>query len=150
MEYNDEYIEELKEKRSKAIAERDGIAYVQTTVELGFDLNEVLGLAREGIEKMNLEKKINSLDNFQNNSVSKKLSKLYDIVNRPFSELQSGERISPKEYKQRLGELRQAGWPVKPYSKMRLKGVRNYFSQVQKTINKSYKDEVSGPSLPFS
>lgn len=147
METNEEYIKNLEKKRAQAISEGDRETYVKTTLELGYDIGEVPWLAEEPEEKEDLEEIV--LENGIGKSLSSKLKRLYDIVNRSFSELQSGERISPKEYKQRLSELKKAGWPVKRYSEMRRREVKSCFSRVQQKINEKYEQVMSAQESLF-
>ena len=49
------YEQNLIKKRERAIDEKDGVAYIQTTLELGYDLDEIPGLADEGYSQMVLD-----------------------------------------------------------------------------------------------
>ena len=51
-----------------------------------------------------------------------------------FSEAIGGERVHVDEIKERLGEIKRAGYEVKPYSKMKKREARNYLRNIRMDI----------------
>ena len=72
----------LEEKRAQAIVEGDRDAYIKTTLELGYDINEVPWLAGEPEERENLEKIVlEERGKIRNISLKVDKSKFVEIIN---------------------------------------------------------------------
>ncbi len=56
------------------------------------------------------------------------------IALKRFPELERGERISVTEIKRRLGQIRKAGYDVRPYSKMRKEEAWGYLMQIRREV----------------
>ena len=118
METNEEYIKGLKEKRARAITERDGIMYIQTTEALGFDLDEIPGLADKGYDQMALEQNPSkNTGGLEASLESDKKAKWVGIINSTnyFSIRQGPTRLKLKRV---LGKLKKAGCDTKYDPKM--------------------------------
>lgn len=62
------------------------------------------------------------------------LEEIARIALNRFPELLPGEKISIKEIKTRLRDIREAGYDVKPYSKMNTKEAWNYLQRIRKYV----------------
>ncbi len=72
------------------------------------------------------------------------IARLARIALSRFSELQSGERISVREIKKRLSEIRQAGYNVEPYGNMSKKEAWNYLLKIRREIREKVRDSAPG------
>ena len=61
------------------------------------------------------------------------------VALRRFPEVQKGETISVKEIKRLLRNIRNIGYPVKPYSEMDKKQAWDYLAQLRKEIREEAK-----------
>ena len=60
--------------------------------------------------------------------------RLKQIIRAPFLPRGHGERTGPREYRQRLGRLREAGYDVPPYSDLPLSAVRALYGRIANEI----------------
>jgi hypothetical protein len=58
-----------------------------------------------------------------------------EIVFRKFPPLLSGETILVSEFKQRFKELKEAGYDIKPYSRLTKREARDYFRKIRRDFS---------------
>ncbi len=100
----------LEEKRAQAIVEGDRDIYIKTTVELGYDINEVPWLAGEPEEKENLEEIIlEERGKIGNIPLNVDKSKCVEIINS-ISCQNIRQSHTRRKIKQVLGKLKIEGY----------------------------------------
>ena len=133
------YEQNLIKKREKAIKESDGVNYVLTTLSLGFNLDEVPGLAEEGYAQMALDTK-KSMDTGGLEEISLELDKelkeqlkFTKIMNSTSykSIMQSKTRLKLKRV---LGELQRAGYEIDYSPDMSTSEMLNLYFPARKDI----------------
>ena len=100
----------LEEKRAQAIVEGNRDVYIKTTLELGYDINEVPWLAGEPEEKENLEEIVlEERGKIGNISLKVDKSKFVEIMNsRSRQNIEQGQ--TRRKLKKILGELKRKGY----------------------------------------
>ncbi|MCK5624372.1 hypothetical protein KAI04_00850 [Candidatus Pacearchaeota archaeon] len=142
------YVANLKEKRERAIARWDGIEYIQTTTELGFDLDEVPGLVTRGHAQMaslgevvrtntgNLETNV-----LEDSQESGKEESKFSLILKSCDFHFLYENMDNQNLKGPLGELKRAGYKgpdgkgMQDYFHMDVAQKWNYINEIRKDLN---------------
>ena len=133
------YQEELDRKdaiRRNALIGRNAKVYTSLSNELGISETDIedIDLYHQGIMELGFER-----DTQPNEQTRERVkwSNLTLIALARFPELQKGERIGDREIKRRLGQIRDAGYDIKPYSKMTQDEAFTYLMGVRSEITKN-------------
>ena len=64
----------------------------------------------------------------------KRIKSANKVALRPFPKFDKGEKIGAIEFKKRLGEIKNTGYYVKPYSHMNKEEAENYLEQIKSEL----------------
>jgi len=121
----------LEKKREQAIAENDGVLYLQTSTELGFDLDEVPHLKEEGLAKITLEGRQKELED---------ATLKYKSILGEYNPKSLYRNLPRQQFKGLFGRLKKAGYQgpegegMKDYSGMSVEQMWSYFSEIRRDL----------------
>jgi len=118
--------------RQEALFERDAVTYARLCDQEGVKPEDPF-LYEQGWLELQQQNQI-YFDLEQRTKELEYWAKVARVALPRFPELERGGSISVKEIKRRLREIREAGYPVQPYSEMRKEEAWNYLMQIRKEV----------------